>query len=245
MSTPSSLTGAPAARRTPGPPRGRPRRRLLAAVALSRARLARTTLSRVGLVGGALLGASFAALAIVLRATEGTSAPLEGLVGLGAASITLVAAAPTTLAAASDRTAEDREAGIEALAATHGVHAQSLHAVRWIASMVQIARSVGLPLVGLALVTVALSSSASMAMRRIVFALGLFVFSVSAGATLGTLAAFSARMGGRRGRVLLAAIVIVPWMLAELAGRGTYSIPGALSALLSLLVDAGRGGAGA
>ncbi|HVK66809.1 MAG TPA: hypothetical protein VM694_20130 [Polyangium sp.] len=212
-------------------------------MALSRARLGRTTLARIGLFGGALLGASFASLAIVLRATEGTSAPLEGLVGLGAASITLLAAAPTTLAAASDRTAEDREAGIEALAATHGVHAQSLHVVRWIASMVQITRAIGLPLVGLALVTVALSSSGSMAMRRVVFALGLFAFSAIAGATLGTVATFAARMGGRRGRVFLAAIVIVPWMLAELAGRGSYSIPGALSAMLSLLVDAG-GGAG-
>ncbi|MDI1435279.1 hypothetical protein [Polyangium sorediatum] len=212
-------------------------------MALSRARLGRTTLSRLGLACGVLLGASFAVLAIVLRATEGTRAPLEGLVGLGAASITLLAAAPTTLAAASDRSAEDREAGIEALAATHGVHAQSLHVVRWFASMVQITRAIGLPLVGLALVTVALSSSGAMAMRRIVFALGLSVFSVIAGTTLGTIATFAARMGGKRGRVLLAAIVIVPWMLAELAGRGSYSIPGALSALLSLLVDAG-GGAG-
>ncbi|MDI1476069.1 hypothetical protein [Polyangium sp. y55x31] len=212
---------------------------------MSRTRLGRTVLSRIGLVGGVLLGASFAILAIVLRATEGTSAPLEGLVGLGAASITLVAAAPTTLAAASDRTAEDREAGIEALAATHGVHAQSLHVVRWVASMVQIARAIALPLVGLALVTVALSSSGSMVMRRIVFAIGLLAFSAIAGATLGTIATFAARMGGRRGRLLLAAIVIVPWMLAELAGRGSYSIPGALSALLSILVDAGRGGAGA
>jgi hypothetical protein len=216
---------------------------LLAAVALSRARLGRTTLSRVGLASGALLGALFATLAIVLRATEGTSAPLEGIVGLGAASITVVAAAPTTLAAASDRTAEDREAGIEALAATRGMHAQGLHVVRWVASMVQIGRAIGLPLVGLGLVTVALSSSGSMAMRRIVFALGLFAFAALAGITLGTIAAVAARLGGRRGRLVLAAIVIVPWMLAELAGRGWYSIPGALSALLSLLVDAGRGGA--
>ncbi|MRG91243.1 hypothetical protein [Polyangium spumosum] len=212
-------------------------------MALSRARLGRTTLSRAGLACGALLGAVFATLAIVLRATEGTSAPLEGLVGLGAASITLLAAAPTTLAAASDRTAEDREAGIEALAATRGLRARSLHVVRWVASMLQIGRAIALPLVGLALVTVALSSSGSMALRRVVFALGLLAFSAVAGITLGTLAAFSARLGGRRGRVLLVAIVVVPWMLAELAGRGSYSIPGALSALLSILVAAGRGGA--
>jgi hypothetical protein len=189
------------------------------------------------------MAAAFGVMAIGLRAVDGPSAPLGGFVELGAASITWVAAAPTTLAAARNRGAQDRGEGIEAMAAASGIHARGLEAARAVAAMMQIARTIGIPLVGLALLTVALAGSLRLALSRVGLAVGLAIFAVIAGVTLGSLATLCGRIAGRRGRLLLVAIVIVPWMLAALADRGVYSIPGALGSVLSFVLELAGGGA--
>ncbi|UQA55718.1 hypothetical protein [Polyangium aurulentum] len=212
---------------------------------LVRTRLARTREARLGFFAGLATAAVFAVMAAALRAGDGPSAPLEGIVELGAASIAWAAATPTALAAARNRGAHDRADGIEALAATRGIHARGLEAARAVAAMMQIARTLGIPLVGLALLTAALAGSFRGALARIGLAVWLAVFAAIAGVTLGSLATLCSRFGGRRGRLLLAVVVVVPWMLAALADSTVYSIPGALGAVLSFAFELAGGGAGA
>jgi hypothetical protein len=135
MSTSESSTKALAHRDPTSVRRDRQRKRWLVAVALSRTRLAQSTLSRIGLVSSMALALSLVVFAIVVRASDGPTAPLDGLIDAGAASIAWVAAAPTTLAAATDRRTEDREGGIEALSAMRGVHVAHLQLVRTYAAM--------------------------------------------------------------------------------------------------------------
>ncbi|MBK9258807.1 MAG: hypothetical protein IPM54_03110 [Polyangiaceae bacterium] len=191
------------------------------------------------------LALSLAVFAIIVRASDGPTAPLDGLIDAGAASIACVAAAPTTLAAATDRRTADREGGIEALSAMRGLHVAHLDLVRTYAAMMHIARTTALPLVTLAIAIAALASSAGMALRRVGIALGLLAFSLIVGVVLGAAASLSARVGGRRGKLVVSAIVLLPWIVGELFGRSIYSIPGALSAALSLILDIGSLGASA
>jgi hypothetical protein len=69
------------------------------------------------------------------------------------------------------------------------------------------------------------------------------VFGAVSGVTLGGLAAASGRAAGPRGRSLLAAVVLVPWALADLAGNAAWSIPGALDAFLSFALAVAGGAA--
>ena len=245
MSTSAIATKAREPRDPSGARRDRQKQRWFVAVALSRSRLAQSTLARVGFVSGMSLALSLVVFAIIVRASDGSAAPLDGLVEAGAAAIAFVAAAPTTLAAATDRRAADREGGIEALAAMRGVHVAHLDLVRTYAAMMLVARTTALPLVTLAIAVAALASSTGMAFRRLGIALGLLAFSVVVGVALGSVAALSARVGGRRGKLVVSAIVLLPWIVGELFGRGIFSIPGALSAALSLIFDIGSQGAGA
>ncbi len=239
-STKASVPSDPASVR-----RARQRQRWFVAVALSRSRLAQSILSRIGFVSGMSLALSLVVFAVIVRATDGPVAPLDGLIDVGAASIACVAAAPTTLAAATDRRTADREGGVEALAAMRGFHVAHLELVRTYAAMMQIARTTALPLMTLAVAIAALASSGGMALRRIGMMLGLLVFAGIVGVVLGSVAAFSARIGGRRGKLTVSAIVLLPWIVAGLFGRGIYSIPGALDAALSLILDVGKYGVGA
>jgi hypothetical protein len=245
MSTSESSTQASVPRDPTTVRRDRQKKRWFVAAALARSRLAQLTLSRVGFVSGMSLALSLVVFAIVVRASEGPSAPLDALIDAGAAAITFVAAAPTTLAAATDRRTADREGGIEALSAMRGVHVAQLELARTYAAMMQIARTTGLPLVTLAIAIAALASSFSLALQRLGVVLALVVFSVIVGVVLGSVAAFSARVGRRRGKLVVSAIVLLPWIVGGLFGRSSYSIPGALDAALSLILDIGSHGAGA
>jgi len=245
MSTSESSTQASVPRDPMTVRRDRQNKRWLVAAALARSRLAQSTLARVGFVSGMSLALSLAVFAIVVRASEGPTAPLDGLIDAGAGFITCVAAAPTTLAAATDRRTADREGGIEALSATRGVHVAQLELARTYAAMMHIARTTALPLATLAISIAALASSLGMAARRMGVMLGLVVFSVMVGVVLGFVAALSARVGGRRGKLVVSAIVLLPWLVGEVFGRGMYSIPGALDAALSLILDLGSQGVGA
>jgi hypothetical protein len=62
--------------------------------------------------------------------------------------------------------------------------------------------------------------------------LGAVAFAVIAGVTLGGLGAICGSLGRARGRWLLFAAVFGPWVLADMAGHGGWSIPGALRAVL-------------
>jgi hypothetical protein len=96
----------------------------------------------------------------------------------------------------------------------------------------------------LALGTAALAADVPSALRRVVAAALLLAWGVVAGVTLGALAALSARLFGPRGPSALAAIVIGERLVAGAAGLGVWSVPGALDAVLSLVLGAAGVGGG-
>lgn len=226
---------------------GRRRRSALrrALILLGRERLRQTSGGRWSALLGLLSMTGFGLIALVLRADDGPGVALGGLFETAARVIAWAAGAPLALAIAHDRGRADREAGIEALAASRGAGRSALEAARTAAAMLQSTLAVGLPLLILSILGVALAGSVSSALRHLGLAAGLVGFSILAGVTIGGVAAACGRLGGRRGRSLLAVVVLVPWILTDLAGLRAWSIPGALNAALSFIVRiAGAGGHG-
>jgi hypothetical protein len=205
-------------------------------VELARERLRRTTSVRLATVFAWGVTLTFAAIAVALRVADGADATFSGLLVQAARIIAWGGAGSVALAAAFDRKTADRLEGIETLAAVRGMPAHALDASRALAAMVQIALTLGVPLMALAAVTVVLSGSVFVAARQVGVALAVLLFAVVTGAVLGGVATAAGRFGGRRGRWLLLGVVIGPWIALDLAGRGAWSIPGALDALLELSV---------
>jgi hypothetical protein len=104
--------------------------------------------------------------------------------------------------------------------------------------MSAVAASIGVPLGLLALLTVALAGRASVALHRAGVAMGVAMFAIVAGVTLGGVGAACGRLGRERGRWLLFTVIAVPWMLADLTGHPGWSIPGALGAVLDFALGA-------
>jgi hypothetical protein len=170
--------------------------------------------------------------AIGLRASEGAEASLTGLTIGAAHLLPWLAGAPLALAAAADRADADRRDGVEALAAAHGIPGPNLEAARMLAAMGAVAWAIGAPLVLLALLTAALAARGAVVMARAEVALGAAVFAMASGVALGGLASICGRAARQKGGWLLVAVVVCPWALAELAGHGAWSLPGALDAVL-------------
>ncbi|MFT3768629.1 MAG: hypothetical protein QM820_24550 [Minicystis sp.] len=218
-------------------------RRSQGAVALARAQLRASRRARAARIGAWLVVIGFAGVAVVVRAGDGAEASLSGVVARAAYWVVWLAGAPLALAAAEDHGAVDRRDGVQALAAMRGVSAAGLGSARVLAAMAEIASTMGVPLFLLALLTAGLAGRAGAAMYRVGVGVGAVAFAVVAGVTLGGLGAACGRIGRSRGRWLLAAVVLGPWLLADLAGHGAWSIPGALGAVLDFALGARSAGA--
>jgi hypothetical protein len=233
----ASSPGSPApSGRGPAALRARRRRGL---VALARARLREATAGRIGRLAAVLVVLCFGIIAVALRVTDGGEAHLEGLVPSAARWIAWLAGAPLCFAAAADRRLSDRRDGIDALAAARGFSSASLESARALAAMMETARALAVPLAGLSLLVAALSGSARLLLVRAGLLIGALAFALIAGMTLGAVASACGRLGRARGRWLLVAVVLGPWVLADLAGHGAWSIPGALDAFLDFALRAG------
>lgn len=202
-------------------------------VALARERLRRTWMAQLGavLAWGATL--VLAVVAAVLRVADGPSATLSVLVVMAAPWVAWLAAGPVALAAADDRARTDRRDGVLALAASRGATPGGLERARVAAAIQSVTSATALPLVGLALFVTAIGGT-SAALKHLAATLLAAVFALACGVTLGGVAAACGRIGERRGRLLFLTVVLGPWMILDLVGRGAWSIPGALGALLDL-----------
>jgi hypothetical protein len=211
-------------------------RKLRGLIALCRARVRATTGARVAVSGSTLVGIVSMVVAIVVRVSDGPDASLGGLVSTSARWVTWVAGAPLALAVAHDRRALDRSEGIEALVLVRGFGAQALESARALGAMIQIALVIGTPIVLLASLSVALSGTIPAALARAPFVVGAAAFAAVAGVTLGGVATVCGSLGAGRGRWLLLAVVVLPWILASELGRSSWSIPGVLQAALAFLL---------
>lgn len=213
------------------------------AVALARARLRGSGGARAARAVTWLVAMGFAAMAVVLRVADGADAALAGVILTAAPWIAWLAGAPLALAVAEDRRALDRREGVESLAAARGLSPAGLDSARVLAAMAEIAWAIAAPLLGLSLLTAALAGHGGVALHRATLGVWTAGFAVVAGVTLGAVASACGRLGRARGRWLLVAVVVGPWMLADLAGHGAWSIPGALGAVLDFALGARQVGA--
>ncbi|AUX21803.1 hypothetical protein SOCEGT47_022920 [Sorangium cellulosum] len=227
----------------PGRSRAALRNALRGAVALGCARLRSARGARLGAAMAAVISLGYGAMALVLRQDDGATS-LDGLLGSAARGLAWAAAGPVALAAAHDRPAADRAEGVEALAAARGISRTALHGARSLAAMLEVARVVALPLAALSALAALLSGSAPLALRHLALGAALALFGAVSGVTLGGLAAASGRVAGARGRAVFAALILVPWALADLAGDSRWSIPGALDAFLSFAARSAGGSVG-
>ena len=222
----------------------RPSRRFAppALIALGRDRLRRAGAARFGIVAAALVTIVFASIALILRVADGVTW-FPGLIQTALHWIVWLAGGSVALVAAHDRSGADRADGLESLVASRGASLEALAASRVLAAMIHVAFVIGAPGAVLALFTAAIAGTLEMALRHLAFVLAVAVFAAIAGVTLGGVASACGRIGAARGRSLFAAVVIGPWLLADLAGRGAWSIPGALRAVLSFSLRLAAGGA--
>lgn len=217
----------------------RRRRTLSGVVALARGRVRGTGTARLASVLGVVVGGGFAAVALIAGRGEGDGAVL--LASEGRALVWAVGL-PFAIAAASDFRSRDRFDGIEALAAARGVSPRGLETARMLASMAQAALAIGAPLALVAFINLALAGSVRAAFARVAGLLAAAAFALLAGATLGGVGSACARFGRDRGPRLMAAIFLVPWLVAEAFGHASVSLPGALDAALRFTLGVGPGG---
>lgn len=206
------------------------------ALALGRARLRATSAGRLGIVAAVAVSVLYGGIIVTLRVEDGPNASFGGTLRTAAGALAWAAAGPMALAAARDRAAADRRDGIEALAAARGLHGASLDGVRALAAMLEVTSIIALPAAVLALTSALLAGALGPGLRLLAISLALTTFASVCGVTLGGLAAASSRAAGPRGRTLFAALILVPWALADLAGHAAWSIPGALDAFLTFAV---------
>jgi hypothetical protein len=227
------------------PALGAPRVDRVALVALEVERLRRVGWARAAAALGAVLAVGFGAAVLLARADGGAATSFAGVLRTAARAIAWGVGAPLALAAARDRAGLELAEGIEAMVAARGVSRALLGSARHAAAMALGARLLGAPVLVVGVVAVAASGTARSALAHAGAALAALLFAAVAGVTLGGVGAVCARVGGRRSGSVLAFVVLAPWLAADLVGRAAYSIPGALDALLSMLMSAAGASGGA
>ena len=146
-----------------------------------------------------------------------------------------VAAGPAALSAARSPSDRDREDGIELMVAMRGVSPAALRRTRLVAAAVACAARVTVPAL-----LVALTYVVVVGWRAGGVIVGAVVGGLLAGACIGLAGAFCGEVAGKRGRSLLVAVVLLPWIASDLGSLPTPSLVGAVDAGLSLLAEASR-----
>jgi hypothetical protein len=149
-----------------------------------------------------------------------------------------LAAGSAALAAARDLAELDDRDGISALAAQRGFARTLLEPARSVAACVCIASVVAIPGVALALFSLALSPSANAIVPRAMLAFGVLGYAALLGVTLATLARWSVALSPRASRSVLAALVLVPELLAN-AWPDVPSVPAVFAELRHHLLGLG------
>lgn len=204
-------------------------------VAWCERRLTRSVGGRVGLVAGGLAVALCVGAGAWI-AREGPPVPLSGWVVRAVRWLVWSSLAPLGLAAAWDPGAAERRDGLDWMAQSRGIGARRL-ALAHALAVVRVAvrrLGVGALVCAGALALVARADAAAI----LVLVPSLVAFAVACGVTLGVVASACGRAAGRYGPWLLAAVVLLPWMLSDLWAVPRASIPGLLGACLDAFVRA-------
>ncbi len=201
-------------------------------VALCRYRLGRTLGGRLGRAGPIAVLVVAALMGIALLRGQPYS-EVRDLVEGAMRWMAWLGAGPLALSIAAAPAERDRADGVELLALIRGWTRTRLAAARVTAAIIAVAARVGPPAVVLCLLLVAVAPSRALELVALGLAAG--AFSAIAAVVVGVLAAVCGHYGGRRGRGLLLAVVLLPWALSDLLSRPGWSVPGALDAAWTVL----------
>lgn len=210
------------------------RRGFRALTRLLAARLRRVRAARLGRYAAIGVGVVAAGLALALRSTDGPAAAVEGFVVGTCRWSAWIGAGSIALSAANLRAVTDRRDGLEILAFSQGVSPRTLAAARLLATSTEATRSILVPTLIVGVAALASSGSGRVALVRVWLLFFAAIFAASSGLVLGALSTLADRLRPAGGRGLLVAVVLAPWAALDLVGRGVYSVPGALGALLSV-----------
>jgi len=185
---------------------------------------------RIARLYGIGIAASYGiAIALVPGDTRAETAP--ALLGRALASASWVVAGLSGLSLARDLALRDRGEGIEMLAALRGHDARRLELARGIAGALRIAIWLAAPIAAIALFTAALSGTARGVLLGASFTGFALVYSALLGATIAALSRAGAGLSPRRGRLVFAAIVLLPHA-ARVVSPETPSVPAAFAWLI-------------
>lgn len=181
-------------------------------VRFSRRRIAELFGARAARLYGIGVAASFGISILVIPGSP--SVPIvESLLRRALISASWIVGGLTALSAARDLARRDREDGVTALVAQRGYSASALEVSRALAASVLIATWVGVP--SLLLAIAAWAKVGDLGVWR--WALGwtafVVVYSTALGLVLGVLARWASRASPDRGRLLLAAFILIPELL--------------------------------
>ena len=140
---------------------------------------------------------------------------------------------PLVLSVAMSPRARDRQDGVVVLAARHGVGEPGLLTGRFIAAAVEATLRVLVP----ALICCGIIAAAGRLHAGPVLVAGVMAASLLVGVSLGGLGASCGLWGGERGRLLLGAVVVLPWAVADQWSVPALSVPGALDAAIVFFVE--------
>ncbi|MEO6600502.1 MAG: hypothetical protein ABIQ16_11550 [Polyangiaceae bacterium] len=175
------------------------------------------------------------ALAILLAHGSDRRALFQGFVHAALVSLSWAVGALAALGAAQTLARSSANDPLTALAVGRGYSVRSLLRARTVSVAVRVARWVGLP--GVLLVVVGLARGAT-PLWGLAVAPAVVVYASALGLSVAVLALFSAELSPRRPRLMLIALVLVPYLIAQ-AFPGFPSPIGLLSSLLDHLLDNG------
>lgn len=186
---------------------------------------------RLGRLYGIGIGVSYALLAWLGPGSASTASKLWARCLMTASWVAGVGA----LSLATDLEARDALQGIVGLARLRGHDAAELEQARTLAGARALTRAVLIPGLIVALALMLRLHTPRAALASLTFALLTLPYAVVVGVTLAVLARACSRWLPGRGRLLLLAVTLGPWLLALGLGRDLPSIPGAFAWLLARL----------
>ncbi len=202
-----------------------------ALVALCRRRLRSQGWARVGWMGSLVALFVTWVVAAFAQDNQATAIGLSRTIDVGVRWMLWIGVGPLALAAADQPAERDRADGVEQLVCARGGSSMALVRARIIAAMSEACLRLVVPVALAALLIAAVTANGSIALHG----LRLVLFCALTGCLVGALAALSGLRFGRRGSLMLAAVVLLPLFVAEVLALGDWSLPGAIDAGLYML----------
>lgn len=194
--------------------------------------------------GATIALSAWFALSVVYLGLKGQGVHVAGVLGRAAIVIGWVAGVIVSWWSATDRAGADEVDGVIGLARCHGLPLEWMPLARALAAWARLFLLVLAALLPVLIATIAASPSLALVAWRSSALLPIMLYACAVGLVGGALASACGAISPRRGRSLLAALVLVPWALDGVFVGGhahAGSLPGLLGFLATLASRMGAG----